>query len=300
MSMKIILIIFVLSSFIGCVDNSTNQNKITADKKEESQTSEQEAIPLKNIDSADTPEVKTENQVTESIQTALPPLEEIKEEVVNSFHEYKEYNEFLKSHVSTNGKVNYAKIKVNESKLNLILESFKTNTPELSWTRNQKLAYWINSYNAHTLSYVTNKYPVKSILDINNKPWDQKFIPYDKDIISLNDIEHKKIRGQFNEARIHFALNCASKSCPKLLNKAYRPEILQSQLEKQTRLFLNDSGKNDLNDSTTILISSIFDWYNEDFSTNGKTVLSFIRKRNESVPENVSVDYMKYSWELND
>jgi hypothetical protein len=114
----------------------------------------------------------------------------------------------------------------------------------------------------------------------------------------LNNIENDIIRAQYNEPRIHFALNCASKSCPVLLNKAYTPSKLYGQLTSQTKRFLKDTSKNNFSGST-IKISKIFDWYGEDFRKNGSTVIDFFNKYRTEQLSDPKIAYMDYSWDLN-
>ena len=95
------------------------------------------------------------------------------------------------------------------------------------WTETEQLAYWINAYNAFTVELILDHYPVASIRDIKegvpfiNSVWDIDFIKIEGKTYSLNDIEHRILRREFDEPRIHFAIVCASISCPKLRNEAF-------------------------------------------------------------------------------
>lgn len=219
---------------------------------------------------------------------------------VNSdFHTYSSLTKFLSTYVSSNGNVNYAGIKKNYDGLKKVLIELKNNSPKSDWSRNQKLAYWINVYNMYTIKLVVDHYPISSITKITAKPWDKKFITIDGKTYSLNDIEHNIIRAKYNEPRIHFALNCASASCPKLLNKAYTASNLSAQLTRQTKAFLSDKSKNDFSNSSSIKISKIFDWYKGDFTKNGGSVVSFINKYQDAQLNSPKIGYMEYSWELN-
>lgn len=232
----------------------------------------------------------TDNSADEIVQTA---------QTSNSIHQYTEFNELLSSHVSSKGKVNYEGLKSNSASITKIKTLFETNYPEKNWTKNQKLAYWINAYNFYTLKYVSSNYPTSSITKITAKPWDKKFILLGGETLSLNDIEHKKIRAVFNEPRIHFALNCASESCPILLNRVYTASNLNTQLEKQTIKFLEDASKNDFSNPSKIRISQLFDWYKSDFTKNG-TIQDFFNKYLSQQINASSIEYLEYSWELND
>ncbi len=225
--------------------------------------------------------------------------EKVSETISNyDFHEYVALDVFLHRYVSSAGKVNYAGIKSNMSKLNEILGEFESNYPESSWSSKQKLTYWINAYNIYTIKLIADNYPTSSITKITAKPWEKKFIKLGGKTYDLNTIENDIIRKQFNEPRIHFALNCASKSCPVLLNAAYTPEKLYSQLTSQTKRFMKDATKNDFSNPKKIKISQLFDWYKEDFTKNG-TVVDFINKYRTEQLDNPKIEYMEYSWDLN-
>jgi len=223
------------------------------------------------------------------------------EEEVDStynFHDYEDYNAFLQKFVYPSGKVKYADIKANKATMNEIVKEFESNTPQSDWSRNEKLAYWINVYNLYTIKLVVDNYPTSSIKNIaGGKPWDKKFIPIGGKTYSLNNVENDIIRPRFKEPRIHFAVNCASKSCPVLLNKAYKPSKLSAQLTYQTKRFLKDTSKNQFSGNTAKL-SKIFSWYKEDFTRNG-TVIDFINKYRSEKLNNPKISYLEYSWSLN-
>jgi Protein of unknown function, DUF547 len=233
---------------------------------------------------------------TSNVVAIKPIITEIGMQV--NFHDYTELSAFLRSHVSNIGKVNYALVKSDLSALILIIKEFEKNYPETDWTKNQKLAYWINAYNVYTLKLVAENFPVSSIKDVAAKPWDKKFIPLGGKTISLSEIENDMIRAKYNEPRIHFALNCASKSCPILLNKAYKAISLSSQLTSQTKRFLNDNSKNDFSSSKVIKLSQIFNWYKGDFTKAG-TVFDFINKYRSTNLGTPKIVYLEYSWDLN-
>jgi len=234
----------------------------------------------------------------------IPPVEiEIPEEKVEvendyNFHEYKNLNSLLSTYVTYSGKVNYAGIKANKAKLEEILTEFESNFPGSDWSSAQKLTYWINAYNIYTIKLVVDNYPTTSITKITAKPWHKKFIQLGGQTYSLNQIENEVIRKRFNEPRIHFALNCASESCPVLLNKAYTPGAVYGQMTSQTKRFLNDTSKNTFG-KKEVQISQIFDWYQEDFTKGGKTVFDFINKYRTEQLDDQKITYKEYSWDLN-
>ncbi|NVK65311.1 MAG: DUF547 domain-containing protein [Flavobacteriales bacterium] len=236
----------------------------------------------------------------------IPPVEiEIPEEKVveaednYNFHEYKNLNSLLSTYVSSSGNVNYAGIKANKSKLDEILKEFESNYPGSGWSSAQKLTYWINAYNIYTIKLIVDNFPTSSITKITAKPWHKKFIQLGGQTYSLNQIENDVIRKRFNEPRIHFALNCASESCPILLNRAYTPGSVYGQMTTQTKRFLNDTSKNTYG-KKEVQISQIFQWYEEDFTKGGKTVFDFINKYRTDQLDKQKITYKEYSWDLND
>ncbi|PSJ17673.1 DUF547 domain-containing protein [Nitrosomonas supralitoralis] len=146
-----------------------------------------------------------------------------------------------------------------------------------AWSRSERLAFLINAYNAYTVDLILTRYPrldsIKDLGSLLQNPWKKSFVPLFDKMLSLDDIEHGMIRkpGDYNEPRIHFAVNCASISCPGLLNEAYIGTKLESQLETVTRAFLADRSRNRYNVTTGRLeVSKIFDWYREDFERGWK------------------------------
>lgn len=236
---------------------------------------------------------------------AFLPMPDIKTDAKPVSHEI--WNELLKKHVSDIGKVNYKGFQKDISTLDKYLKTLSDNHPNPdSWTKEERLAYWINAYNAFTVKIVLKHYPVKSIKDITsfNIPmvhsvWDLKFIEIEGHKYDLNNIEHQILRKKFDEPRIHFAINCASVSCPNLLNEAYLPESLEKQLQKQAVAFVNDNSKNKLGQEE-IEISKIFSWFKGDFTKKG-TLVDFINQyAEEKISKNVSVDFLSYDWNLNE
>ncbi len=207
------------------------------------------------------------------------------------------FTDFLQKQVSTEGEVNYKNIKANDDELHAYLNQFIAISPKDSWTKKEKLAYWINAYNAFTIKLIIDNYPLESIKDIKN-PWDKEFIPINGKMLSLNHIEHEILR-KMNEPRIHFAIVCASASCPKLQNKAFIAEKLDSQLTAVTKGFLSDSSKNNIQ-KDVIEISKIFKWFSKDFKENG-TLIDFLNTYSDvKISSEAKINYMDYSWELND
>lgn len=215
------------------------------------------------------------------------------------------WNVLLGKYVS-NGKVNYSAFKQEEAQLDTYLDMLKKTPIQDSWSRNKKLAYWINAYNAFTVQIVMRNYPTPGIKEIKNgipfvnTVWDIKFINIENQTYDLNNIEHGIIRQRFDEPRIHFALNCASISCPRLRNEAFFPDRLDEQLTDNARYFLSNPIKNKLN-SERSEISKIFKWYGVDFRKGDNTVRKFIDQYSDvKITADTKIDHMGYDWRLND
>ncbi|WP_299221962.1 DUF547 domain-containing protein [uncultured Aquimarina sp.] len=246
---------------------------------------------------------KNTKKVEEETKDDTPVKEETKEKIVAKETEkirpdHSNWNLLTKKYVSASGKVNYSGFKANISEIDTYLLHLQNITPQKDWTKNEKLSYWFNLYNASTIHLVASAYPVKSIKDINNgKPWDKKFIKSGSKVYSLNEIENTIVRPNFNEPRLHVAFNCAAVSCPKLLNEAFTPTKLNNQLNKLSKTWINDPTKNEIN-ANIIAISKIFEWYGVDFK---KGIIPFINtyatiKANDSA----KIQYLEYNWDLND
>jgi hypothetical protein len=249
---------------------------------------------------------ETGELMAEDIKSSLPPppgtstaeILPLEEEETYDFHAYEKLNTFLGKYVSYGGNVNYSSINSNKALLEEITREFESNFPGTGWSSAQKLTYWINAYNVYTIKLIVDNYPTSSITNITAKPWHKKFIKLNGSAYSLNQIENDIVRKQFNEPRIHFALNCGSISCPVLLNKAYTPGTVYSKMTSQTKRFLNDASKNTYGEKE-VQISQIFDWYGEDFTKGGKTVFDFINKYRTDQLDKQKVTYQEYSWDLN-
>lgn len=215
------------------------------------------------------------------------------------------YEALLKKHVS-DGTVSYKGLKSDEELLDRYLGVLEKVEPE-KFGRNEKYAFYINSYNAWTLKLILTGYPgIKSIKDLGSifsSPWKKKICRIAGKIISLDDIEHGILRPEFKDPRVHFAINCASRGCPKLISEPYSGKNLETRLDSSARTFINDPSRNRL-EGDTLYLSSIFKWFSEDFGDDAKAfVLKYasdelgagIRSRGE----NLKIEYLDYDWSLN-
>ncbi|MBL7993916.1 DUF547 domain-containing protein [bacterium] len=208
----------------------------------------------------------------------------------------------LKKNVSASGNVDYRELLKDRTALDAYLQLLSVNPPKDNWTVNEQKAYWINAYNAFTIKLILQNYPVKSIKSIGGffkSPWDVEFINIDGTAYTLNHIEHEILRKEFDDPRIHFAIVCASRSCPNLRNEAFDASRLDTQLDEQATAFINDISKNKIF-TDEIEISKIFDWFKNDFTAN-KTLIEFLNKYSKTkINPKASVSYLSYDWSLNE
>lgn len=206
------------------------------------------------------------------------------------------FSELLQKHVSSKGKVDYKGFQSDRVKLDNYLKSLGKNIPSDSWAKEEILAYWINAYNAFTIDLILRNPSVKSIKDIDD-PWGQKLWKLGDKWYDLNEIEHKILR-KMNEPRIHFAIVCASVSCPKLQNSAFIGSKLDIQLTISTKEFLNDPSKNKIS-TNKLELSKIFKWFSQDFKQ-GHSLIDFLNKYSDiEISQKASISYKDYDWNLN-
>lgn len=227
-------------------------------------------------------------------------------------HEHGAWNAVLQRWVNA-GRVDYAALqREGRTALKAYLNELSATcaTDYEKWSREQRLAFWINAYNAFTVQLIVDHYPISSIRNIGWLPgaaFRRDFIPMPglkEAIISLNDIEHGTLRTDFREPRIHFALVCASLGCPTLGNTAFRASDLNRQLDEQARSFLRDTSKNRFDPETnTLHLSPIFDWFRADFEVVAGSVPAYVARYLDdpriSRP-GVRIEYTNYNWSLND
>ncbi|WP_282050591.1 DUF547 domain-containing protein [Maribacter aquivivus] len=204
---------------------------------------------------------------------------------------------FFKTNV-VDGKVKYADIKNNPDALKSILESAKgISVSETDAATYQ--AFWINAYNLLVIDGIVKNYPLKSPLDVVGF-FDKTKHEIGGRSITLNGIENDLLRAKFPaEARFHFVLVCAGLGCPPIINSAYTPKALESQLQKQTVMALNNPTFIKVN-KNKVQISQLFEWYKGDFEQKGSTVDFINIYRKEQLPDNAKVSYYSYDWSLNE
>lgn len=212
------------------------------------------------------------------------------------------WDRFLHDHVSSSGKVDYKGMKKVTDTLDSYLVELRDHVPDANWSKNEKLAYYINAYNAFTIKFVLAKYPVKSVKDISfsgKDIWNFRMVQLGDKRYTLNQVENDILR-KMNEPRIHFAINCASVSCPKLYNHAFVPEKMNSQLNKVTKEFINDPTRNEISEKK-VKLCEIFSWYKEDFEKPGQTLIDYINQYSEvKISPKAKIEYLPYDWSLNE
>ncbi len=220
--------------------------------------------------------------------------------------DHRGWDALLQKHVGPDGLVDYPGFINDSSALNAYLVLMKSTHPRSEWPTTEKMAYWINAYNAFTVELIVDHYPVKSIKDIKsgipfvNSVWDIKFIEIEGIKYDLNNIEHRILRKQFDDPRIHAAINCASISCPPLLNEAYTAEKLEDQLETAMHRFLNDPLRNQIT-SGGARISKIFSWFGGDFKDHSGTIREYINQyADEPLSGEGKIEFLDYDWGLNE
>ncbi len=227
-------------------------------------------------------------------------------------HDHKLWTKILKQVVvikKQSSWVDYTSLKKDSSDIDRYIVNLQRVTLEAfsRFSRDQQLCFLINAYNSFQIKQVLLHYPIDSIVHVGSlftSPWQKKFFRLFNLNVSLDFVEHDLIRQIFKEPRIHFAVSCASSSCPLLSDQAYTANQLDKQLEVATVNFLNNQKKNYYDpEGQTLFLSKIFDWYKNDF---GKNWISFITsrievfKRSPANIENLTIKYNDYDWALND
>lgn len=229
-------------------------------------------------------------------------------------HQHTSWARVLRDHVEA-GEVDYDRLARKEApQLDAYLSSLRSvgEADYRGWSRAEKLAFWINAYNAYTVRLILDHYPLESIRDIGVVPgaaFRKRFIDlpwFSRNELSLDDIEHRTIRARFQEPRIHFALVCAARGCPELRSEPYLAKSLDRQLDDATRRFLRDPTKNRFDaEKRTLYLSPIFDWFEDDFEQGDATLTDFVAKHADQKMAkaieagNLRIEHLDYDWSLN-
>ena len=207
-------------------------------------------------------------------------------------------------------RVDYAALKAQPQDLTRYLDQVAavSKAEFKKWSEPEQIAFLANAYNAYTLRLIIDHYPLKSIKDIGSffqGPWDQPVVKLFGETITLNTLEHKILRVDYAEPRLHFALVCAAKGCPPLRNEAYVGVRLNEQLNDQGKQFLAETAKNRVEAAEhTVYLSPIFKCYAGDFEKKSGSVLAALKPYWPAKPvagyEEFEIRYTGYDWSLNE
>lgn len=257
------------------------------------------------------------------VSAGIPVLPVIAQDAVDGLREgivgQAIYVDLLTRYVSMEGEVDYKAFQQDGRLQDYIEVLERTNPDQLS--EKEAIAFWINAYNAYTIKLILDNYPVKTIKEITplrikglslaipkiNSPFEFELANINGKKYSLDDIEHKILRRQFDEPRIHFALVCASYSCPPLRREPFNAAQLDQQLDDQAHIFLNDVTKNLITlDKKHIAVSKIFKWFHADFTRDGNSLQQYLAQffegpiQEKLAANGFNVRYRSYNWKLND
>lgn len=205
---------------------------------------------------------------------------------------------FLKDYVK-GGSITYDQLKDNTT-LDALTQTVAT--ADLSGKEDAfKQAFYINAYNLLVIQGAADAYPLSSVLEVGGFfDTQKKLIAGEK--LTLNQLEKETLLKTYNDARFHFVLVCGAIGCPPITNFAYRPALLEQQLEQQTRLALNNPEFIQVNAAEQkVALSQIFEWYASDFGGNKANALAFINKyREDKIPADYKISFYTYDWSLNE
>lgn len=288
-------------------NNSDKDVAVKATQMKIEKTIEKASEKINTIPSTKEEVTKEVEKVVAEVKKEIPQTKPIKKEAV--IEKAKEvvkkpvdemlvvsaaYDQWLRKYISPTGFVSYDKMKNDRTTLDDFCNLMNKTAP--SGSKNDKMTYWINVYNANTIKLILDNYPLGSIMELEGgKVWKKKWIQNNGKTLSLDEIEHEILRKKYPDARIHFAVNCAAQSCPPILNRIWKASTLEKDLEQQTVKFINNTKFNNLT-TNPIQISSLFDWYKVDFGD----PIDYINKYSKTkVAAGTQVGYMNYEWKLN-
>lgn len=217
---------------------------------------------------------------------------------------HRDFAEVLRAHV-VDGVVDYPGIAADD-RFGAYLRQLQRVDPNALPTREDRLAFWINAYNAFAIQGILDGYSPRTPVG-RYRYFIARDYPVGGASINLYDLERKLLIPDFREPRIHFAIVCASRSCPKLPSRAYTTDRLDEQLEKSARAFINDPTRNRFDRERKIAsLSMIFNWFGEDFAAQAGSLLAYVRRyvadpdlarELDVIP--YEVRFLEYDWGLN-
>jgi hypothetical protein len=217
---------------------------------------------------------------------------------------YKGFDEVLRDHVK-DGAVDYPAVGMDQ-RFQFHIRQLDRIDPTQLPTRRDRLAFWINAYNAFAMKGIVDGYSPKTVVGRY-----RYFISRDYDVggkpINLYDLERKLLIPDYQEPRVHFAIVCASQSCPKLRSEVYTADKLDEQLEESARAFINDPTKNQFDRNGKVAyLSMIFKWFDQDFIAQAGSLLNYVKRyvADPTLAEDLEmrpyqVEFLEYDWNLN-
>ncbi|MDF7811252.1 DUF547 domain-containing protein [Hymenobacter sp. YC55] len=215
------------------------------------------------------------------------------------FHE--DVTAFLKKVVTPDGQVNYTAARQEAATLHTLIQRVQ-HFDIYGATVSERKAFYLNAYNLTVIKGVVDAYPLTSVMKLPGF-FDKKEHAIARELLTLNELENNKLRKVYADPRIHFALVCGARGCPRLRPEAYAPAALDAQLTNQARKVLQDpqfirveaTGKK-------VLLSEIFKWYEADFKATGKSTVAYINqyRGSKGIPATAAIDFYAYDWTLND
>jgi hypothetical protein len=215
------------------------------------------------------------------------------------------YGDLLRRYAPA-GKVDHGGLKNNDfRKLEKVYRSLAREDLTALSARDDELAFWMNAYNVIVLYATTKAYPVKDVWSVRKDFFKVKHAVAGQKL-SLDDIEHERIRKKFADARVHFGVHCGAVSCPLLATKPYTAGNLHEKLDLNTRLFINDDANVRFEEAKgQLLVSELFKWYADDFARDAGSVEKFLEKyldadkRTTLAARPWKLGYIPYDWSLN-
>ena len=228
--------------------------------------------------------------------------------------DYSAWNHLLQTYYDPAHGMKYLQLKARDEKTLEAVKQALGHVNVASLNRKQQLAYWINVYNVNSVATIVESYPVDSIRDISTDPirrlnvFAKERIPFGGALLSLDNVENDKIRTEFHDPRIHFAINCAARSCPPIRAEAYTGERVDAQLDDQVRKYLSVIRFGKKGNTLVLHVTKIMDWFGKDFEEWGGGKIPFIRrfvgpdkqKLIDAAKGDIELEYDDYDWALND
>jgi len=247
---------------------------------------------------------------------ALAQAQEATSTAVEASDRHEAFTRLLNQYVDEDGYVDYEGLRAEADEVLVPYLEWLGDTDPSGWSRDERLAFWINAYNAYALKLIVDNYPVENIWATTkgppepkeeNNPFAMKVGPVADTARTLDEIEHNIIRERFDEPRIHFAVVCAAESCPPLRTEAYTGPNLDDQLDDQGRTFLHDTEKNQVpRGDDAIALNRILKWFMEDFGDSTDELQTYIAQyfegdvRRHLEAADYKVEFLEYDWTLND